>query len=442
VIRACSNTLYHREGRPGLFLIEKPNQRYCSPRCELPENGLYSVGILINGVSIEAEFARHEHTPQHLLDMMKGQSSHGILSPDPNAPVVPETLVFPMEVEQNETNRAFVERTSILLSPDPETDKLSSIFKPPCSDVTVQEFLDGKPPPAFFDVTKDWVMRMKCDSDPYETFDMNALLWDQLDPYADKWINEEGKKLLLVELVERAQLEQEKAVAARKISVTSPPPPVAVEAKEAKAPLMPAVLPSPKKMKATRKGPNSDPKTQEERDLLAWFERHGFDGMTMPRARDKKTLYIRVEGGVAVASLYGKTYYDAFLKDFAAQKPNIVSPFVAQRAWVFFPFDTEKAREDWITHYDQVREACPQRSFGPLKYLMTEDLMEAYPKYSKYVMDDPEKNLLYQDMVNDYSKLEKANFIPYDGTVKLDKKPKKRFMNTLKQILKQKMCLW
>lgn len=291
-IRVCANVLYHTPQQPGFFLVRKPNQRFCSAKCELPPDGTYSVGVFINNVPIEIEFSRAHHTPRHLLDIMKGQASHGIVVPDPNAALIPETLLYPMDPETpSETNHAFVQRTAILLCENPATDKLSTIFKPPCSDMTVQDYIDHKPPPAFFDAQKDWLICMK-----NTPFDMDRLLWDQLDHNGHKWVNQEGQQLLLVEMVEREKVQEKPSEPSQKEDLSSG------NQKE----------PSPKKKKKQRS--SGEPKTREERELIAWFVNHGFRGMTMPRARDKKTPYIRLDRGIAVASVYGKTYYDAFLK--------------------------------------------------------------------------------------------------------------------------------
>ena len=90
---------------------------------------------------------------------------------------------------------------------------------------------------------------------------MDRLLWDQLDARADKWTDEQGKQLLVIEFIERPRTHK----------ITVPP-----------------------SLSRTPRNPSrkavTEPKTDDEKTLLAWFKEHECEEMTLPRARDKKTF--------------------------------------------------------------------------------------------------------------------------------------------------------
>lgn len=402
-IRICKNPMMH-PNQPGYYLYRNGDQ-FCSPECRIAPDGTFKIAIHVDGLFVEAPIYWDATTGEQvcrevLQQIWSVKSSPPMIIPPRNSPVDPNSLCFPLDTNPGETNVEFIRRSIGFL--DENDTFISMYFKKPCSEMTLAQYISGEElaptvPVLSEDEIKKWSLI------PYGKEDMvlpkDSVLFSHLRPNFPKYTNDQGETMLYLQLVKRSP------------SLPPPPPP---------RPLVGGKRPI-------------DP---EER-LMRWFTKYlELSDITVPALKNRKNRHFKVgEYGVVVASVHGHTYYDKFLYDYACEHPDVISPFLYDRAWVLFKFQSTKERNAWVAHYDQVYEACPMRSFGPLKYLMTSELMKMDENYKKYVecedtsmpgAGDDHCFMYYEDMVRDYQFLKKRGFSKYDGTFKMPKKPKKK----------------
>lgn len=144
---------------------------------------------------------------------------------------------------------------------------------------------------------------------------------------------------------------------------------------------------SPKK-KTTRK---------KKRDIapepvVQWVHQHVpelVDTVTATVLRRKDLRHLTAgETHLLVGSVNGKTFDAQFLRPFAEMHAGIISPFADNRSWILLTFSSAELRQEWLTDFDEILEACPKRCFGPIKYLISDALKEMYPAYLAFLTGD------------------------------------------------------
>jgi hypothetical protein len=384
VIKHCKNTMMHPNNNSGLFLVSYKNQEYCSTTCQFEEDGAFKVAVNFENATIEADIDPKTLTVYELQYSIIEQTTVSKASPPMIIPARDglantEQLAGNWDVEPNETNVDFIKRSSALLSGN---EPISTFFKLPCSELTLNQYIEGTATSAAVDIKEEYAKY--CMITDEGKLNPKELVYTQLSNKVGTYVNQQGHRMLLLRIV-----------------------PLKSVHKAGKTPM------------------------NAEGQLLRWFEHVGLDKVNISMLKNRKNMYFKAgKQSLVVGSVNGNAYYDKFLREYAYERTDIISPFFSDRAWIVFNFTSEQKRNAWLEHYQKVIDASPPRSFGAVKYLITTELMKNDKDYHKLVNDESDDEeqrwSYYDDMILRYKLLQEHDFKKNDGSIKPPKLPKKK----------------
>lgn len=376
----------HPNGKNDLFFYTYQGQEYCSTSCQFEQDGTFKIAVTFENATIEVDIVPQNTTTKQLQrsvieQTLLAKASPPMIIPPREGLTTLDGLCCDWDINPNETNVEFIKRSSSLMNGD---EPISTFFKSPCSELTLNEYIEGnKIPPSPYisipEIDKEIVKYIMVTDE--KILDQEGLVYDQLSRNAGFYVNEYGHSMLRTKIILPEQY-QKKTV---------------------------------------------DPAEQQ----LEWFRQLGLEDLNASILKNRKYMWFKVgERSVAVGSVNGSAYYEKFLLDYSKKRPDIISPFYSDRAWVLFHFGSGNKRDAWLDHYQKVMEASPPRSFGAVKYLMTTELMNNDQAYKDIVNDESDvveqRWSYYDDMICRYKLLKEHNFKKYDGSIKPPKLPKKK----------------